>query len=513
MEQMEQQKIAWRDHVTLGLLALTVLFYPFNLFPYGPFLKLTLYPLLGLFCLNFDRIIGLTLSRPLFRYLALAGGAWLLWTVISLCLAVGPSAIEVRHVHEVLNDVKRFVPWYTFVACCFLVPRVALKRVLYGAIVGLFALCSVYATLEALHFTGVAWATATLKVVIHGFMRTELCAWTNGNFWPPVLWDSERYRSFFEEPAYFAVFAGFCVLFFTAVAWRARRRSSFVGHFVLAAGAVVLLCKTESAAGAIALAVASGTWMLLAGCFWSRASLRARWRMGAIALFLVGASLVALMTQRHPAEHLALMTQAHGKVAVQAPVATATRVSQSEANSTVPTTSTPVAAKPAPTSPAVQEAYPLWMSTRAIHLSTELKCIAASPIYGYGVGEYARVMHAALQAAPKKTDEIKVWALPENRPPKLNLFTGFAVTYGCVGLLLFLAWFALPTMVLWLKQWRVMGVEQGCVVAALGVFLLCPMMSASMEVFCYMLLATVPLILVTEGADEGKRDGRDGFDA
>jgi O-antigen ligase len=143
------------------------------------------------------------------------------------------------------------------------------------------------------------------------------------------------------------------------------------------------------------------------------------------------------------------------------------------------------------------------MSTRAIHLLMELECIKASPLYGHGAGEYITVMRQALQAAPEQTEEIRVWASPENDPPKLNLFTGFAVSYGCIGTVLFLAWFALPTIVLWVKRWPTISFEQGCVVVALGTFILCPMMSASMEIFCYMLLATVPLLWVTDSTEEG----------
>lgn len=475
-----QQKDSWRTQATLALLALTIVLYPFNLFPHGPFMRLTLYPLVGLLCLNVDRIIALTRSRPLFRCFALLGGVWFLWILISLCLAVGPAAIEMRHLREGFNEVKRFVSWYTFVACCFLVPRAMLKRVLYWAFLGLFGVCSAYTILEALHFAGVRWASETLKVLIHGFMYTEISAWLNGNFWPPIFWDSQRYRSLFEEPAYFSVFSGFCALFFTMIAWQAKRLRGFIAHLALAALAVFFLCETKSAAGALALAAASGVWIVLAGCFWARGDFQTRWRMGVIALFLASASLIAIVTQRHPAQQIALLTQ---------PKSAAERVLTKAEIAKLP---------PSERTVAEARAKPSGTNTRAIHLAMELKCIESSPIYGCGAGEYIPVMRHALQNSPRKTAEIQIWASPKNDPPKLNLFTGIAVTYGGVGLLLFLSWFMLPTVVLWIKQWPTLRIEQACVTAALGIFILCPMMSASMEIFCYILLATVPLLLVTE---------------
>jgi hypothetical protein len=419
-------------------------------------MKLTLYPLVGLFFLNADRIAVLTWRRPLFRFLAVMGGLWCTWMFCSLFLAVDADAITGNNLKGAVNDITRFVPWYVFVAGCFLVPREDLKRTLYWAFVTLFGLCSLYSGLEFLHFAGVEWATETLKAAIGCFMHTGFSDWVNGSVWPPILWDSERYRSLFEEPAYFSVFIGFCALLFMAIAWQAKTKKCMVIHLLMAVLSVVLLSKTKSAAGAVAFSAASFVWIVLALCFRKRGDCCARCRMVGIAIFLIIASVLAMVTQRHSAKSMAELAQAKK-------------------------TSTEHAS-----------------STRAIHLAAELDCIKASPVYGVGPGEYSNVMRETLDRAPEKTEEIEVWASPEHNPPMLNLFTGIAVSYGWVGLLLFLGWFMVPTLGLWIKQYKTLSMEQGCVTAALGSFIVCIMMSANTEIFCYMLLVTIPLIIITE---------------
>lgn len=456
-------KLAWRNKATKMLLILTILFYPFNLFPYGPFLKLTLYPLLALFLLNFDRLILLTLKNTYFRYIAIVATLWFTWMLISLCFAIGPSAIERENFIGIINDVKRFVPWYTFVGCCFILPRDEVKILLYWAFVGLFGYCACYSILEYLHFAGFSWATDFLSLAIKGFMSTELGEWTGGNFWPPILWDSERYRSVFEEPAYFAVLLGFCTLLFTYVAWLAKSWRSFWGNIVLAGIAAVLLCQTRGAAGAISLSVASVVWVFLALCFAVKMSRTLCLRMIIIAVFLFGASFFTLTTQRHASSHITSLAK----------VSTSTELEDVEHAKT----------------------------TRSIHLSVELQCISASPIYGCGVGEYGNVMRDALRGSKDKTHEIDVWVSREDDPPKLNLFTGLAVTYGIVGLLLFMAWFAFPIIIFWFKRLKTSSIESCCIVPALGFFIACQMTSASTEIFSYFLLMTIPLLLIMDETD------------
>lgn len=441
--------LTWRDGATKVFLVLTILLYPFNLFPHGPFLKLTLYPLLFLFLLNVDRLLKLTWTHRYFRYLAIVATLWFLWMFISLCFAVGFSAIEGKHLANILNDIKRFVPWYTFAGCCFLLPRDEIKRLLYWSFVGLFSYCACYSILEFLHFLEVAWATDVLKVAIKGFMSTELGAWTNGNFWPPILWDSVRYRSVFEEPAYFAILLGFCILLFTYAAWMAKKESGFWGNLCLSLLALVLLCQTRGAAGAISLTVASVVWIGLALCRISKMSRILRWRFPLLAIFLLVGSYFALTTQRHSAESIT-GASSRGK------------------------------------------------TTRAIHLTAELNCVAASPIYGCGVGEYGEVMREALRTQQDQTHEVEVWIGRDNEPPKLNFFTGIMVTTGIVGGLLFMAWFAFPAVVLWLKKAFSLPVGSCCLVPALGLFIACQMTSATTEIFSYFLLMTVPLLFIVD---------------
>lgn len=459
MERIHQwyARLTWRDVATKGLLALTVLVYPFNNFPVGPFTKLTFYPLLALLLLNWDRLLTTIKEHCYLRYVAVAGGCWAIWMVLSLCFAIGPSSIGFAHVKAIAGAVRFFVLWYTFIACCLLFSRDELRTLFYWTFIGLLGYCTLYSLVEWLHFNGVAWATWFLEHAIHCFIHTGITEWTNGNVWPPVLWDSERFRSVFEEPAYYSVLLGFSTLFFALFAWVAKGAWRTLGNLFLAGVAAFLLCKTRSAAGAISLAVASGVWILLALCQFFKMNRVMRWKMGLLAFIFLLGPFFALMMQRHSSTNVGSL--------MQAVVAQDTHA---------------VTAK----------------TTRSIHLFAELTCIADSPIYGHGMGEYDPVMRAVLEREPYKTHELSVWLKRDGAVPWLNWFSGLAVMYGLVGLALFLAWFAFPLAIMWIKQVMHSPAERICASAALGLFLACQMMSANTEIFCYMLLMTFPVLCI-----------------
>lgn len=451
--------LTWRDNVSKVLLALTVLFYPFNNFPFGPFAKLTFYPLLLLLVLNLDRIVQQGYEKPYLRYTAIAGGLWAIWMVVSLLLSIGFSAIGFEHIKAVSGAIRFFLLWYTFATCCFMFPREEIKRLFYWTFVVLLGACAMYSFVEYLHFAEVEWATKFLKHAIHCFIRTGITEWTGDNVWPPVLWDSERYRGIFEEPAYYSVLLGFATLFFAYYAWTSKRILSICGNLILVGIAGLLLCKTKSAAGAISLTMACGTWVVLALCLLFRMERSLQLKLGIFVIVFVVGSFFALTTQRHSTTNIDSLIQAI--------------VSKDAAKD---------------------------KTTRSIHLSAELKCIEASPIYGYGMGEYDRVMREALPREPYKTVELAKWLERKGAVPWLNWFTGLAVMYGLVGLTLFLAWFVFPLVVIWFKRVKQAPAGDLCLSAALGAFLVCQMTSANTEIFCYMLLMTIPILFVTSDA-------------
>lgn len=447
------QKTNWRDVWTKVLLAGVIVLYPFNLFPHGPFLKLSLYPLLGLCCLNFDRLVKIYFQDAFLRIILLFSGLSLLWMGVSLCFTVGVEGINNVHIHAWINEAKRLIPWLIFIGSAFLLPRETCLRWLYRAFIGLFCLCGSYTLLELLHFSGVTWATDILTSAITFFMSTELGAWTNGNFWPPILWDSARCRSVFEEPAYFAVFLGFCALLFTYGAWIAKRWWNLCAQLCLAMLAMIMLCLTRGAAGAIGLAAGSVVWMCVAFGSWTRMTRVMRLRLIGLVILVGLASCCALMTQRHSTRQITNIAQQGG-------------------------------------------------STRGIHLAVELDCISAAPFCGYGIGMYGPVMAEALATQPERTHEIEVWIKRENEPPRLNHFTAIAVSTGLVGLGLFFGWFLLPSMVVGLARiWR-LPVGHCCIASALSVFIVCQMLSATAEIFSYFILMTIPMLFLTDSQME-----------
>jgi hypothetical protein len=452
----------WREPMTKVLLVLTLLVYPFNNFPFGPFAKLTFYPLLLLLVLNVDRIVTLARTNKYLRYLAYVGGAWALWSILSLFFSVGFQAIGAPHVKSIAGSIRFFVLWYTFIACCFLLPRDELKRLFYWTFVGLLGYCSLYSILEILHFSGVQWATRTLETVIQYFLTTGITEWTAGNVWPPILWDSERYRSIFEEPSYYSILLGFTTLFFASFAWVSKRFWATLGNLCLAGVAVFFLCKTKSAAGAISLAIASCTWVFLSFCLFFKMTRLMRFKMIAFVVLLACGASFALVSQRHTTENIKSLVCA--------------AVVKSEESTE--------------------------KTTRAIHLGAELECIKQSPIYGYGMGEYDKVMREALKDEPYKPHELQVWLAREGALPWLNWFTGLAVMYGLVGLGLFLGWFLLPLIVVWFKRLKELPVDHLTLSASLAIFLVFQMTSANTEIFCYMLLMSIPVLLVIDAPKE-----------
>lgn len=447
----------WRDCVTKILLSLTLLLYPFNNFPFGPFAKLTFYPLLVLLVLNFDRILKWGREDRYLRMAAITGGLWAIWMVVALIVSIGFDAITFSHVKAISGAIRFFLLWYTFAACCLFFPWDEIKRLFYWTFVALLGVCACYSILECLHFAGVEWATDVLKNAIHYFLRTGITEWTGENVWPPVLWESERYRGIFEEPAYYSVLLGFTTLFFAWHAWVSKHLRGTIGNLFLAGLAGLLLCKTKSAAGAISLTMACVVWVLLALCLIGRMERLLRLKLAFFAIVFVVGSCCALMMQRHSSTNISSLVQA---------------VIQTDAASP--------------------------KTTRSIHLSAELQCIAASPVYGYGMGEYDRVMREVLAREHYKTVELSVWLQREGALPWLNWFTGLAVMYGLVGLALFLGWFALPLIVMGFQQIKRAPVGNLCLSAALGVFLMCQMTSANTEIFVYMLLMTIPVLYVKQ---------------
>jgi hypothetical protein len=229
-----------------------------------------------------------------------------------------------------------------------------------------------------------------------------------------------------------------------------------LGNLFLAGLSILLLCKTKSAAGALSFMGAGCAWSLLSLCFLYKMSWARRLKtMLFVAFFLFG-GIAALMTQRHSSSQIASLAQ----VSVQTEV------------------------KPS--------------TTRSIHLAAELACIQASPMYGHGMGAYDPIMRKALAPAPYKTHELSVWLSREGALPWLNWWSGMAVMVGLVGLLLFLAWFACPTLVLWFVNIKTLPFEHLALSASLSLFLAAQMTSANTELFAYMLLMTLPLLLVAE---------------
>lgn len=455
--------LTWRDGVTKVLLALTLLLYPFNNFPFGPFAKLAFYPLLLLLVLNIDRILQQMRENRYLRYVMIVGGLWAIWMVVSLVLSIGFNAIGFKHIKAISGAIRFFLLWYTFAACCLSFPREEIRRLFYWIFVVLLVVCAAYSSIEYLHFAGVEWATHFLKHAIHYFLHTGITEWTGDNVWPPVLWDSVRYRSIFEEPAYYSVLLGFTTLFFSWHAWTSKQWRGMAGNLLLAVLASLLLCGTKSAAGAISTAVARFAWVGIAICFIWRLDRCLRLKLLVLALLFAVGSYFELTTQRHSSSNIGSLV---GTMVYE------------EAE---------VAARP--------------KTTRSIHLASELECIAAAPIKGHGIGEYDRVMRAKLKAVPYKTGEILVWINREGSVPWLNWFTGLAVMYGVVGLLLFLAWFVFPLAILWLMDVLSAPVEKLCLTAALGLFLVTQMNSANTEIFVYMMLMTIPLLYIKREDD------------
>ena len=470
--------------LTVPLFILTFLFLPFAYFPYGPFSRLSLYPLSLLFLLNANRLVKLCWTNKNLRFIGCGIVCWGIWGLLSAFCAIFNGNGEyslVQEVIPVIRDGITLVCAYLLLAHYFLLPQDKVKTIFFTALSSVLVCCLLYSIVEILHFSGYSFATAFLKRSVHSFMTT--CH--DGTWWPPVLWNQPRLRSFFVEPSNFAILLGFALVYYVTFCQEKTRLTPLSIIFALLVW--LFLCGTRSTAGGLTAVAASVVFALVYIIFLRKQERKTKLRNALIGGVLLIVSVSALFFMRGGFLTASLITNTI--------LETKTLDSANEAqNQDQP--------RPTPQKPASHNNEGS-IKTRTIHFYSALQLFRDAPLLGCGPCHYSDKMHATLAARSYQTHEIKFW-LKLGRIPPLSTTMTILVKYGLPGVIFFFSFLLVPLFFLW-KRIKSVPVTIFLTCGSLLAFI-CFFMVSSASMFLLLALMSYPVYLICRESPESQRE-------
>lgn len=446
------------DKLNAALFFATVLLLPFQHYPHGVFSRLSLYPLMCLGALNLPRLIGFVKGGGFLRLMAVLFALCLGCQMLMMMAASGFAAAAIKsNFKAMFPDVCTWGSFFVLIASFRLFPAGRAQRIFHRAFSTTFLMCASYSVIEILHFCGVKSATRFLSGAIRFF--SDVCL--DGGWWPPVLWDGVRLRSFFAEPSGYAILSVFAVWYFGICACTALRRADLLKNLALSLLALLMVCGTRSCSASITMMFFTAFFAAVWFCL--RTKLQIPWRKRWIPYLagFVAASILIAGSQRGGFCDFEKLVSAFS--------ADCQPDEQGGSSS----------------------------KTRMLHLQAQLRLIKARPVSGYGAQNYAPVMRRELAAGRVRTSEIDMWIRSGNIPP-LNFFGYTAVKYGVPCMLMLMAAIFLPAFAEVKSRWRRgMGAfDFGVCAAALPLLAILVFMNGSSLAFVFGVLLSVPLTAV-----------------
>ncbi|MBE6405945.1 MAG: O-antigen ligase family protein [Lentisphaerae bacterium] len=451
-----------RQKITIVLWGMSIVLLPFFKFPYGPFEKLALYPLIIIAFLNVDKWWNLCWNNKFLRYTAFGIAAFIIWQIISLPFNLGLSNINFAdHIKPSINEAITLWAWYIFLAAAFMFPKEKIAKTFYWCITTAFICCCAYSVIEILHFAKVQWATDFLGKSIYYLIKG---VGEYFNWHPPVFWDSPRLRSVFSEPSNFAVLSTFTLLYYGCYFWLSTGWKKMSGNILLMILSFLALCGTQSASGTLALSTATLVFVILFAVFFRKFNKLKKIKGIVFSFLLIVFTFIIALNQRGGiSDWKLLFDKATDSVQKQV-------VSEKK-----------------------QIKFSSSSNSRLIHLKAEIKLIARKPVCGYG--EYGNVMRQSLWESPEKNREVLLWCKNEEfSPPTLNKYTGIIIKYGIVGLLFFFAIF-FPAIILLYQAVISISPEKWIYPLILCIAIATILTTCPINVLFYSVLLTLPLRL------------------
>ena len=375
--------------------------------------KASCYPLLFGLLLALPSLWRLIRRQWAFRIPAIVAAVYFGWTIAVSLVAAGPARLDGGTWCAIgkflLGRGFFFSSGFFFAALFFIVPFQTARRVFSAALLCCLIGCSLYGLVEILWICHCPAATRFLEFWTPCFRAVA----TQHGWWPPLLWESGRVRTFFAEPSFFAFAA--VPMWLALLPALPVRRHKVIG-ILLAGWVLLLLFLTFSRLGYLMLAAGL---LLLAPKLFLTGWKTHRWRLPASILTAAALAFLAF---------LAIL-----------------RLSDSSAPSSEPTV------QPGLVEQTFQTKLPNGGSlvTRRYMLELELAIIADTPVEGHGLDGYSAAIAGRLAGRQQLPPEVALWYQYHNYS-RLNVYTGSWIESGPVGLLLLLVFLAMPLgPVLW----------------------------------------------------------------
>ena len=392
-----------RQKITITLWGMSIVLLPFCHFPYGPFERLALYPLIIIAFLNIDKWWNLCWHNKYLRWIGLALWGYVLWQIVTLPFTMNISEISFScNIFSIIRYAMSYGAFYVFLASFFLFPRKIADKIFFWCLTCVLLYCSAYSGIELLHFSGVQWATDFLAKSIHYIMEVQKTGW-----YPPLFWNSERVRSVFAEPSHYAMLLVFCIIYYASQIWLKKKCKIVVVSIAMTLLGIGQLCLTKGMGGAFNITIATVFFGILFSIFFRKFTREQKIKGVILILSFMICSFFTIKYQRGGVVEYRKIAGI-SKNNIQKP--------ENSNQKTVLSGST---------------------NTRTLCLKMDIETILSKPLFGIGAGNYPKYMSEAHSKQKFVTHEL-LWWISLEKIPKLIPIAAIAVESGILGALLFL---------------------------------------------------------------------------